>query len=88
MSQFPVKFRIAQTVYQNKELSNREILKILRSEYPFDRSISENGMEEYLLSLKAVGIIEETRAAIDLDGKLIMFYKTTNYGVSCMKYMV
>lgn len=49
MSQFPVKFRIAQTVYQNKELSNREILKILRSEYPFDRSINENGMEEYLL---------------------------------------
>lgn len=87
MSQLPVKFRIAQMVYRKKEISNKEILQILRIEYPFDGSINEIEMEEYLLSLKAVGIIEQTRARTDLDGELIVFYKITDYGVRCIKYM-
>ncbi|EKQ56829.1 MULTISPECIES: hypothetical protein [unclassified Clostridium] len=87
MNKIPIKFRVAQVIYQNEGVSNLEILKILNNEYPFDRSINERNVEEYLLSLKAVGIIELTNAITDKNGKLKMFYKITDYGKSRMKYI-
>lgn len=87
MNPLPVKFRIIQAIYQNKQLSNIEILEILKKEYPFDRSIRANNLEQSLLSLKIVGIIEQKSAAVDLDDELIIYYRITDYGVSRMKYI-
>jgi hypothetical protein len=87
MSQLPVKFRIIQAIYESKQLSNIEILQILKKEYPLDRSIKANTLEQYLLSLKVVGIIEQKSATVDFDDELIIYYKITDYGVSRMKYI-
>jgi len=60
---------------------------MLKNEYPLDRSVNENGVEDYLLSLKAVGLIELTSVTSDKSGKLKQCYKITDYGASRMKYI-
>lgn len=86
MNQIPVKFRIVQAIFQNEQISNEEILEILKSEYPLDRSINEKGIEDYLLSLKVVGIIEVVDVIVD-NNKTKMLYRITDYGVSLTKYI-
>lgn len=83
----PVKFRVVQAIYQNEALSNQEILVILKKEYPLDRSVNEEGVEDYLLALTAGGMIELTHATLVNKGKLKLFYKITDYGASRMKYI-
>lgn len=87
MSQMPVKFRILQAICENKELSNLEILEILKKEYPLDRSVNEEGIDDCLLSLKTGRMIELTHVALDNKGKLKLSYKITDYGASRMKYI-
>jgi DNA-binding PadR family transcriptional regulator len=60
---------------------------VLKNEYPLDRSVSEEGVEEYLLSLKAVGLIELASAIRDTNGKPKLYYKITDYGASRLKYI-
>lgn len=87
MSQIPVKFRVAQVIFQKEGISNEEVFKVLKIEYPQDRNVHEKGIQEYLQSLKAVGLIELTGASLDQNGKLTQYYKITNYGASRMKYI-
>ena len=83
----PVKFRVVQVIFRKEGVSNEEILKTLEKEYPLDRSVNEKGIEDYLLSLKAVGLIKLTSVTLDNNGKLKQFYKITDYGASRMKYI-
>ncbi|MDP4127226.1 MAG: hypothetical protein Q8912_09810 [Bacillota bacterium] len=87
MSQIPVKFRVAQVIFQKEGLNNQEIFEILKKEYPLDRSVHEKGVQEYLQSLKAVGLIELTDASPDKHGKLKQYYKINDFGASRMKYI-
>ncbi|MDR3541770.1 MAG: hypothetical protein P4L69_12505 [Desulfosporosinus sp.] len=87
MSQMPVKFKVAHVIFLNEGVSNQEILKLLKNEYPLDRSVNEKGINDYLLALKAVGLIELTSASLDNNGNLKQFYKITDYGASRMKYI-
>lgn len=87
MSQLPVKFRVVQMVFQQEGLSNQEIFEMLKKEYPLDRSVNEQGVDNYLLSLKAVGLIEVASATSDKNGRLKQCYAITDYGASRMKYV-
>jgi len=87
MSQIPVKFRVVEVVFHNEGVSIREIYEMLKNEYPLDRSVNEEGVDNYLLSLKAVGLIETKSATSDNSGKLKQCYKITDYGASRMKYI-
>jgi len=87
MGQIPVKFRVVQVIFQREGITNLELLEILKKEYPQDRSVHEKGVQEYLQSLKAVGVIELTSAFSDEKGKLIQCYKITNYGASRMNFI-
>ncbi|TGE32874.1 hypothetical protein [Desulfosporosinus sp. Sb-LF] len=87
MSQIPVKFRIVQVISQIEGVSNQQILGMLKIEYPLDRSVHEKGVEDYLLTLKAVGLIELTNVTLNNKGKLKQYYKITDYGASRMKYI-
>ena len=88
MCKIPVKFRTVQAIYQNENISNQALLELLRKEYPLDRSISEKGVEDYLLTLTASGLIEQTSVALDNNGTLRVSYKITDYGTRLMKYIV
>jgi len=87
VSQLPVKFRVVQMVFQQEGLSNQEIFEMLKKEYPLDRSVNEQGVDNYLLSLKAVGLIEVASATSDKNGRLKQCYAITDYGASRMKYV-
>ena len=87
MSQMPVKFRVVQVISLNEGISNQELLEMLTTEYPHDRSVNEKGVEDYLLSLRAVGLIETTNVISDKHGKLKQYYKITDYGASRMQYI-
>ncbi|MHB8073965.1 hypothetical protein E4K67_00325 [Desulfosporosinus fructosivorans] len=87
MSQLPVKFRVVQMIFQKEGFSNQEIFELLKKEYPRDRSVNEEGIDNYLLSLKAVGLIKIVSASSDKNGKLKQCYTITDYGTSRMKYV-
>ncbi|WP_088226070.1 hypothetical protein [Desulfosporosinus sp. FKB] len=87
MSQIPVKFRLLQVISENENLSNQELLEILRNEYPLDKSVNERGIEDYLLTLTATGLIDLKNAALDDNGNLQLSYKITDYGKHLMKYV-
>jgi len=87
MSQIPVKFRVVQVISLNEGVSNQKIFKMLKNEYPRDRCVTEEGVDNYLLSLKAVGLIEITSATSDNNGNLKQCYTITDYGASRRKYI-
>jgi hypothetical protein len=87
MSQIPVKFRVVQTVFQNENISDQGIYEVLKKEYPFDRSVNEKGVEDYLLTLTASGIIDQTSVTTDKNDALKLRYKITDYGKRLMKYI-
>jgi hypothetical protein len=83
----PVKFRVVQAICHNENITNQGILEILKAEYPLDRSVGEKCVEDYLLTLTAVGIIDQTSVIIDNNNKLKLCYKITDYGTGLMKYI-
>ncbi|HBI74404.1 MAG TPA: hypothetical protein DDY59_14675 [Lachnospiraceae bacterium] len=87
MNQMPIKFRIVQVIYQNKNVSNQEILKILKNEYPCDRSINEQSVEECLLTLLTTSLIELTSTTLDNNSKLKTCYEITEYGKNLIRYL-
>lgn len=87
MKQLPIKFRTLQLVSQNEGISNEEIAATLKKEYPLDKFVSYKGVEEYLLALKAVGLIEPINVTLAASGELKQSYKITDYGTTKMKYV-
>lgn len=87
MAQLPIKFRTLQLIEQNPGIDNGEILALLKQEYPHDRFVTAKGVTEYLLSLKAVGLIEPVSICLNAAGDLIQAYKVTESGKSRMKYV-
>lgn len=87
MGLLPIKFRILQLINENESISSQDLLKSLKNDYRFDWNLNENSIDQYLISLKSVGMIELTDVVFDTDGKLIQFYKITKYGMDRMKYV-
>ncbi|MFZ5946161.1 MAG: hypothetical protein ACOYVD_18895 [Bacillota bacterium] len=87
MSLMPIKIRILQLINHNEGISNEDLLLNLKKEYVLDRNITDTGIEDYLISLKTVGMIALTDLSIDNYGKLKQFYKITKYGSDRLKYV-
>ena len=87
MSLIPIKFRVVEIILQNNEICNQEILERLKKEYPKDRGINEKTIESYLLSLRAVGLIELGNVTLDHNGVLKQDYTITEYGANRMKHI-
>ncbi|AET66271.1 hypothetical protein Desor_0570 [Desulfosporosinus orientis DSM 765] len=87
MKKLPVKFRVVEVISEHNGVSNEEIFNMLKDEYPTDRNVNDEGIDDYLLSLKSVGLIEVTSVTLDDNGKLRHCYKITDYGTNRMKYI-
>ncbi|MFZ7101189.1 MAG: hypothetical protein ACOWWO_00830 [Peptococcaceae bacterium] len=88
MSLLPVKIRILQLIKYHEGISNEDLLANLKKEYGLGRNLTEKGIEDYLISLKAVGMIGLTDIILDESGRLKQFYKITKYGAERMKHLV
>lgn len=87
MGALPVKFRIVQIIADCSEISNEELYTILKKEYPHDRHVSQSGIDSYLMSLKAVGIIEPISSRLTQDRTVVQSFKITATGISKMHYI-
>lgn len=87
MTLLPVKYRVLQLVFQHDEISNDELYKVLKKEYPLDRFVNEQGIDECLISLKAVGMVKVTDGSLTDTGRLIQRYQITARGLDKMKYI-
>ena len=87
MTLLPVKYRVLQLVCQHDEISNDELYQVLKREYPLDRFVNEQGTDECLISLKAVGMVKVTAGSLTDTGRLIQRYQITARGLDKMKYI-
>lgn len=87
MASLPVKLRTLQFVAQHESIANDQLYCALKKEYPHDKYVSAQGIDECLFSLTAGGLIEATEVKLNELGQLIQSYKITSYGMSKMKYI-
>lgn len=87
MSKLPLKFRVFQIIAQQQDVSNLELLTMLQSEYPNERYAQQAEIDKYLMSLKAVGLIELSGALLTDTGTLVQQYRITASGTSKLKYL-
>lgn len=87
MGELPIKFRTLQIIKENEGINDEDIFKMLKKEYPRDRIVNFRGIGEYLISLKAVGLIEVINVTFTNSGELKQSYKITPYGKGRMKYI-
>ena len=87
MSKLPLKFRVFQIIAQQQDVSNSELLTILQSEYPNERYVQQMEIDNYLMSLKAVGLIELSGALLTDTGSVVQQYRITGSGTSKLKYL-
>ncbi|MBP1761150.1 MAG: hypothetical protein H6Q64_692 [Firmicutes bacterium] len=87
MQKLPVKFRVFQIISQYEDIANEELYKILKQEYPLDRHVTLHGIDNYLMSLKAVGLIRNSLTLLSDTGTMIQKYQLTENGVNKLKYI-
>lgn len=76
----PIKYRVLSLILEKDNISDEEILTILRTEYPFDKQVNEKELELCLMSLTGSKMIEIIHATLRENGKIEQIFKITNYG--------
>lgn len=87
MKKLPVKFRVFQIIAECDDISNREIYERLKEEYPLDRHVTPQGVDNYLMSLKAVGLIKNTAAFLSDERTILEKYRLAEDGLNKLKYI-
>lgn len=87
MGQLPVKFRIFQIISEQENISNEEIYQQVKAEYPLDRHVTPAGIDNYLMSLHAVGLIRSSFTQLSQEGRIIQRYQLTPGGLTKRKYV-
>lgn len=84
----PLKFRILHYASQAKNhFSALDIMRDLKNEYGSDGQFKKAMISNHLDSLRAVGMIETTKAEFDANGELVIDYRITDYGKSRLSYL-
>ncbi|MCR6544786.1 DNA-binding protein [Dehalobacterium formicoaceticum] len=84
----PLKFRILHYASKSKSpFSVLNLMKDLKEEYGSDGQFNNKMLSNHLDSLRAVGMIETTKAEFDSAGELVIDYQITDYGKSRLKYL-
>lgn len=84
----PLKFRILHYASKaNGGFSVLDILRDLKDDYGSDGQFNKKMISNHLDSLRAVGMIETSKAEFDSQGELLIEYKITDYGRSRLSYL-
>ena len=76
----PMRFRIIHLVSQHDKISDKEVMEALRDEYGDECQYKMSIIETHLMSLRAVGIIENTGVSLDENDNLVQQFSITDYG--------
>ena len=84
----PMRFRIIHLVSQHDKISDKEVMEALRDEYGDECQYKMSIIETHLMSLRAVGIIENTGVTLDENDNLVQQFSITDYGKDLLdKYL-
>ena len=84
----PMRFRIIYLVLQHDKISDKEVMEALRDEYGDEGQYKMSIIETHLMSLRAVGIIENTGVTLDENDNLVQQFSITDYGKDLLdKYL-
>lgn len=84
----PMRFRIIHLVSQHDKISDKEVMEALRDEYGDEGQYKMSIIETHLMSLRAVGIIENTGVTLDENDNLVQQFSITDYGKDLLdKYL-
>lgn len=81
----PMRFRIMHIVSQKDEVSNKEVVQMLKKEYGDEGQYKESIINTHLMSMRAVGIIKNTRVELDEKGDLVQYFTITDYGKKLLR---
>lgn len=76
----PMRFRIIHLVSQHDKISDKEVMEALRDEYGEEGQYRKSIIDTHLMSLRAVGIIENTGVTLDENDNLVQHFSITDYG--------
>lgn len=80
----PMRFRIIHLVSQHDTISDNEVVEALRDEYGEEGQYTLSKINTHLMSLRAVGIIENAGVSLDQGGKFVQQFKITDYGINLL----
>jgi len=81
MSKEPMKMMVAGCFGRGEALNAMAVHDIIRDHYPRERYCSIESVREHLMSLKAVGILNDESSYVDDDGHLVSVYRISEYGL-------
>lgn len=82
----PMRFRILHLMSVNKSLTLDGVMAALKPEYGSEGQYKESMVNLHLQSMRAVGLIEVSDAALE-GGKLKETFRITDYGKDRLKYL-
>ncbi|QGY41880.1 hypothetical protein GM415_17715 [Pseudodesulfovibrio cashew] len=81
MKNIPMKAMVAQCFSHCEALNAKAVYDLVRDHFPSEKYCSIPIIEDHLLSLKAVGILNEEGSYLDDDGQLVSVYRISEYGL-------
>ncbi len=76
----PMRFRIMHLVSQHDSITDKEIMEKLREEYGDEGQFTKSKIDTHLMSLRAVGILENAGVSLDENDNLVQAFAITDYG--------
>jgi len=83
----PMRFRILHIISKKEDIDLKELMTALKPEYGNEGQLKESIVENHLASMRAVGMINDTKIMIDSSDKLVQRVKITEYGQSRLAYL-
>lgn len=76
----PIRLALGTFLLDSEPCTAQFACEALRPEYPGERQLTPNALEDHLQALKAVGIARIDKEYLDENGKLIQLYTLSEYG--------
>ncbi|MDD3310781.1 hypothetical protein [Pseudodesulfovibrio sp.] len=85
MSKMPMKMMVADCFRRGEALNPGAVHDLIRDHYAGERYCSIESVREHLMSLKAVGILNDESSYVDGDGGLVPVYRISEYGLDRLR---
>lgn len=77
----PLFFSMLKYFTDGKEACRADVQDALRGEYGNFKAFKDKAMDEALMTACSNGLIDESHYELDKDGKLVIYYKSSQEGI-------
>ena len=86
-SSLPLRFRIVHYASRKENFSVNDLIRDLADEYRGERQFCFSMLAQHCESLRASGLMEAQDVDLTPDGKPLVTYRITEYGMSRLSYL-